>query len=73
MGKNLEKNYNAQSDTLLIDEEQVHGLLGSCRWGSGKQDKSEAEGKADETLESLLERPELELQTIDVERLTLIT
>ena len=73
MGKNLEKNYNAQSDTLLIDEEQVQGLLGSCRWGSGKQDKSEAECKADETLESLLERPELEMQTIDVERITLIT
>jgi uncharacterized protein (DUF2164 family) len=73
MGKKLEKNYNAQSDTLLIDEEHVVSLLGSCRWGSCKQAKAAVESAVNEALESLLERPELELQAIDIERLTLVT
>ena len=73
MAKKIEKNYSASSDTLLIDEEQISGLMGSCRWSAAKTDKTPAEGAPVEALEGLLERPELELQPIDVERLTLVT
>ena len=73
MAKKIEKKYSVTSDTLLIDEEQISGLMGSRRWSAEQTEKSPAEGDSAEVLEGLLERPELELQPIDVERLTLVT
>ena len=73
MAKKIEKKYSAPSDTLLIDEEQISGLMGSRRWSAEQTEKTRAEGDSAEVLEGLLERPELELQPIDVERLTLVT
>ena len=58
---------------MLIDEEQISGLMGSRRWSAEQTEKTLAEGDSAEVLEGLLERPELELQPIDVERLTLVT
>ena len=73
MAKKIEKKYSVPSDTLLIDEEQISGLMGSRRWSAEQTEKTLAEGDSAEVLEGLLERPELELQPIDVERLTLVT
>lgn len=73
MGKKIEKKYNAQSDTLFIDEEQISGLMSSRRWGSVQGEKASGEGQNQEALEDLLERPTLILQSVDIERLTRIT
>ena len=73
MAKKIEKKYTAQNETLIIDEEQISGLMGSRRWSAEQTEKTLAEGDSAEVLEGLLERPELELQQIDVERLTLVT
>ena len=73
MGKKIEKKYNAQSDTLFIDEEQISGLMSSRRWSSVQGEKASGEGQNQEALEDLLERPTLILQSVDIERLTRIT
>ena len=73
MGKKIEKNNNAQSDTLFIDEGMISSLMSSRRWGSMKGEKMSCDGQNQEALENLLERPNLASQTIDIERLTRIT
>ncbi len=73
MGKKIEKNNNAQSDTLFIDEGMISSLMSSRRWGSIKGEKMSCEGQNQEALENLLECPNLASQAIDIERLTRIT
>ena len=73
MGKKIEKNNNAQSDTLFIDEGMISSLMSSRRWGSMKGEKLSDEGQSQGILENLLECPDLTSQPIDIERLTRIT
>ena len=73
MGKKIEKNNNAQSDTLFIDEGMISSLMSSRRWGSKKGEKLSDEGQSQGILENLLEYPNLTSQPIDIERLTRIT
>ena len=73
MAKKIEKKYTAQNETLIIDEEQISGLMGSRRWSPVGAEKMPAEGASEEALQRLFERPELKLQSIDVERLTRVT
>ena len=47
--------------------------MGSRRWSVEEAGKTSVEGASAEVLDDLFERPELELQPIDVERLTLVT
>ena len=73
MGKKIEKNNNAQSDTLFIEEGMISSLMSSRRWGSKKGEKLSDEGQSQGILENLLEYPNLTSQPIDIERLTRIT
>lgn len=73
MGKKIEKKYNAQSDTLFIDAEQISDLMSSHRWGSAQGENMDSEAQGDEALNGLFERPNLSSQSIDIERLMRVT
>ena len=53
MAKKIEKKYTAQNETLIIDEEQISGLMGSRRWSPVGAEKMSAEGASEEALDAM--------------------
>ncbi len=73
MGKNIEKKSYADSEPLEIPLEAVEGLMRSERWSEVKGDAEEANVAVNALLGELLERPSVGEQSIDIERLMLVT
>ncbi|MBO7344281.1 MAG: hypothetical protein J6U45_09655 [Alistipes sp.] len=73
MGKNIEKKSYAENEPLEIPLEAVEGLMRSERWSEVKGDAEEANVAVNALLGELLERPSVGEQSIDIERLMLVT
>ena len=73
MGKNIEKNSYAENEPLEIPLEAVEGLMRSERWSVAEDNVKAANVAANALLEDLLERPSVGEQSIDIERLMLVT
>ena len=73
MGKNIEKKSYAENEPLEIPLEAVEGLMRSERWSVTECNVKAANVDADALLEELLGRPSVGEQSIDIERLMLVT
>ena len=73
MGKNFENKSVADSATLEIASEAVEGLMRSVRWSENMAAGEAMADAADDALQTLLQRPRVEVQSIDIERLMLVT
>ena len=73
MGKNIEKKSYAENEPLEIPLEAVEGLMRSERWSVAEGSEKAANVDANTLLEELLERPSVGEQSIDIERLMLVT
>ena len=73
MGKNIVKKSYAENEPLEIPLEAVEGLMRSERWSVAEGSAKAANVAANELLEELLERPSVGEQSIDIERLMLVT
>ena len=73
MGKNIEKKSYTDSEPLEIPLDAVEGLMRSERWSEVKGDAEEANVAVNALLGELLERPSVGEQSIDIERLMLVT
>lgn len=73
MGKNIEKKSYAENEPLEIPLEAVEGLMRSERWSVAEGSAKAANVDANTLLEELLERPSVGEQSIDIERLMLVT
>ena len=73
MGKNIEKKSYAENEPLEIPLEAVEGLMRSERWSVAEGNVKAANVDANVLLEELLERPSVGEQSIDIERLMLVT
>ena len=73
MGKNFENKSVADSATLEIASEAVEGLMRSVRWTENMAAGEAMADAADDALQTLLQRPRVEVQSIDIERLMLVT
>ena len=73
MGKNIEKKSYAENDPLEIPLEAVEGLMRSERWSEIQSKVTSANDAAQTLLGELLERPSVGEQSIDIERLMLVT
>ena len=73
MGKNIEKKSYAENEPLEIPLEAVEGLMRSERWSVAEGNVKAANVDANALLEELLERPRVGEQSIDIERLMLVT
>ena len=73
MGKNIEKKSYAENEPLEIPLEAVEGLMRSERWSVAEGNVKTANVDANTLLEELLERPSVGEQSIDIERLMLVT
>jgi hypothetical protein len=73
MGKNIEKKSYAENEPLEIPLEAVEGLMRSERWSVAECSAKAANVDANTLLEELLERPSVGEQSIDIERLMLVT
>ena len=73
MGKNIEKKSYAENEPLEIPLEAVEGLMRSERWSVAECSAKAANVDVDALLEELLERPSVGEQSIDIERLMLVT
>ena len=73
MGKNIEKKSYAENEPLEIPLEAVEGLMRSERWSVAEGSAKAANVDVDALLEELLERPSVGEQSIDIERLMLVT
>ena len=73
MGKNFENKSVADSATLEIASEAVEGLMRSVRWSENMAAGEANADAADDALQTLLQRPQVEVQSIDIERLMLVT
>ena len=63
----------ADSATLEIASEAVEGLMRSVRWTENMATGEANADAADDALQTLLQRPRVEVQSIDIERLMLVT
>ena len=63
----------ADSATLEIASEAVEGLMRSVRWTENMAAGEAMADAADDALQTLLQRPQVEVQSIDIERLMLVT
>ena len=73
MGKNIEKKSYAENEPLEIPLEAVEGLMRSERWSVAEGSAKAANVDAKALLEELFERPSVGEQSIDIERLMLVT
>ena len=73
MGKNSEKKYQPTSDLVEISSEAVAMLLRSERWSENKSGEMGHELALHEPLADVVQRPVLDMQSIDIERLTRVT
>ena len=73
MGKNIEKKSYAENEPLEIPLEAVEGLMRSERWSEIQSKVTSANDAAQTLLGELLERPSVGEQSIDIERLMLVT
>ena len=73
MGKNIEKKSYADKEPLEIPLEAVESLMRSERWSEIQSRKTSANDAAQTLLGELLERPSVGEQSIDIERLMLVT
>ena len=73
MGKNFQKNIEAADGTIEIAQEAIESLLRTERWQPESASEAAMEGASAESLKALYEVPQLEIKTIDVERLTFLS
>ena len=73
MGKKIENNSLGDSATLEITSEAVEGLMRSVRWTEAEATEVGPKEGVEDTLQTLLQRPQVEAQTVDIERLMLVT
>ena len=73
MGKKIENNSLGDSATLEITSEAVESLMRSVRWTEAEATEVGPKEGAEDALQSLLQRPQVEAQMVDIERLMLVT
>ena len=73
MGKNFQKNIEAADGTIEIAQEAIESLLRTERWQPESASDAAGEEASVESLKALYEKPQLEIKTIDVERLTFLS
>ena len=73
MEKSFQQNSTASNEIVLIERSEVESLLLSERWGENSAQKGASAESLREELKALCERPELEVKSVDIERLTAIT
>ena len=73
MEKKLEKKYQATSDVVEISMEAVETLMRSERWSETRPSPKGEKASLAGALADVLERPVLDVQAIDIERLTRVT
>ena len=73
MGKIFKKNIDNQNDLITVDGEHIESLFRTERWGESVENSTSSDALGDDLLQSLCSRPVLDVQSIDVERLTKIT
>ena len=73
MEKNIEKKYHADSSVVEVSLEAVEALLRSERWSENSDSEHGADKAQEEALVDVLQRPVLDMQSIDIERLTRVT
>ncbi len=73
MEKKIDNNSMADSTTLEITSEVVEGLMRSVRWTETVTKEEPSSEGAKDALQRLLQRPHVEAQTVDIERLMLVT
>ena len=73
MEKSFQQNSTASNEVVLIERSEVESLLLSERWGENAAQKGASGESLREELKALCERPELEIKSVDIERLTAIT
>ena len=73
MGKMFEKKSYAETEPLEIPMEALETLMRSERWGENMGGEQGASAVQNALIGELLERPDVDVQSIDVERLMLVT
>ena len=73
MTKKIEKKIDAPNGTLEIDIEQVDALLRSERWTADSLAGAVPDKTSVQMLDSLYEKPSLEVKTVDIKRLTYLS
>ena len=73
MKKNIENISSAQQGSSHIEKKDVELLLTACRWGSKAWGEQIASLECNPALKELMQMPQIEQQTIDIERLVTLT
>ena len=73
MGKIFKKNIDTQNDLITVDGEHIKPLFRTERWGESVENSTSSDALGEDLVQSLCSRPVLDVQSIDVERLTKIT
>ena len=73
MGKIFKKNIDTQNDLITVDGEHIEPLFRTERWGESDENSTSSDALGEDLVQSLCSRPVLDVQSIDVERLTTIT
>ena len=73
MGKIFKKNIDTQDDIITVDNELIEPLFHTERWGESVENSTSSDALGEDLVQSLCSRPVLDMQSIDVERLTKIT